>query len=222
MGPGSTSLLAAALLLGQAQAQPAAPPSEAERLLFLHDHFAGSRRPQSLRYRYLEEARDQAPVTDQAVLTLSKDATGRCCDAHGDYLSSPRTVRLQDVPDAHGNPVLLYFLEGEVRRLQRTTNGQAAHFRRRIRQSLVDAATVSEGSIRWGGASVPARTVRVAPFLDDPFRARFSEQAATEYAFVLSDAVPGGVYQASATLAAGTAGAAPLALRTLTIEETKP
>jgi hypothetical protein len=34
--------------------------------------------------------------------------------------------------------------------------------------------------------------------------------------------VPGGVYQASATLAAGTDGAAPLALRTLTIEETKP
>lgn len=216
-----TSVAIALLLLGNAHAQGAAAPSESERMVFQHDHLAASRQPQSLRYLYVEEAEGQASVTDEAVLTLSRGAGGRCCDVHGDYLSGARAVQLPDVPDAQGNPVLLYFLEGEVRRLQRTTKGQAVHFRRRIRQALADTATVSEGSIRWASATVPARTVRVAPFVDDPFRGRYSEQAATEYAFVLSDAVPGGVYQVSATLA-GPSGAAPRARRSLTIEETKP
>jgi hypothetical protein len=186
--------------------------------VFLHDHLVGSRRPQSLQYRYVEEVAGQERVTDQAVLTLSNAADGHCCDVHGEYLSGARTVRLPDIPDAHGNPVLLYFLEGEVRRLQRTTNGQAAHFRRQIRQSLADTATVAEGTVAWHGQAVPAKTVHVAPFLTDPYRARFSEQAATEYAFVLSDAVPGGVYQASASVP----GAGGAARRTLTIVETKP
>jgi hypothetical protein len=216
------TLLALALVAGQAHAQSASEPSEAERLVFLHDHLAGSRKPQSLRYRYVDEAQGKASVSGQAVLTLSAPAGGHCCDVHGDYLSGASAVNLPDIPDAHANPVLLYFLEGEVRRLQRTTQGQAAHFRHKMRQSLADTATVTEGSIRWAGTDVTARTVRVAPFLDDPYRARFSEQATTEYAFVLSDAVPGGVYQMSATLPATTAGGAPLARRTLTIEETKP
>jgi hypothetical protein len=41
----------------------------------------------------------------------------------------------------------------------------------------------------------------------------------TEYVFVLSDAVPGGVYEMSATLPGKAAGDAPLARRTLTLAE---
>lgn len=219
--PALALLLAAALHCAGAGAQAAAP-SEAERLVFQHDHFSTSRTPRSLHYHYAEEASGQPPVSDRAVLTLGAAAAGGCCDVHGDYLSGPRAVNLPDIPDARSNPLLLYFLEGEVRRLQRTTGGQAAHFRRRIRLSLAEAATITDGTVPWGAQSVPARTVRIAPFLDDPQRNRFAQQAATEYAFVLSDAVPGGVYALAATLPAASAGAAPLARRTLTLEESKP
>jgi hypothetical protein len=231
----AAAVLAAALPLVGAQAQQpgapttaappaasapaAAPPSEAERLVFLQDHLANVRGPRALRYVYVEDGEGRARVTDRAVLTLSAGAAGRCCDVHGDYLSGALAVSLPDIPDAQANPVLLYFLEGEVRRLQRSTQGQAAHFRRRIRLALADGASVTEGTVRWGAQAVRARTVRVQPFLDDPFRARFQEQAATEYAFVLSDAVPGGIYQLRATLPAAAAGADPRASRTLTIEE---
>ncbi|HEX7888148.1 MAG TPA: hypothetical protein VF522_02210 [Ramlibacter sp.] len=218
-------LLAAAVPLAGAMDPPATqppPPSEAERLLFVHDHLRASRSPGSLGYRYVEEAEGQPDVNDRAVLTLAAGARGRCCNIDGDYLSGARAVKLPGIPDARANPVLLYFLEGEVRRLERTTKGQAAHFRRRIRLALADAATVSDGTIRWRGQSVPARIVRVAPFAGDPYRERFMGQAATEYAFVLSDAVPGGVYQLSATLPGPAAGAAALARRTLSLEEPPP
>jgi hypothetical protein len=225
----SLLLLAAALPLAAAQAQGANPdpaaapgagvPSEAERLVFLQEHLANTHAPGSLRYLYVEEAQGKPRVDDQAVLRLSAGADGRCCDVHGDYLSGAMAVNLPDIPAARANPVLLYFLESEVRRLQRTTAGQTSHFRRRIRQSLADSARVASTTIQWGGKAVPARIVQVTPFVDDPYRGRFIEQAATEYAFVLSGAVPGGVYQMRAVLPGHQAGAAPLALRTLTMAE---
>jgi hypothetical protein len=221
----ASALLASLLPLAGAMDLPSAPPpppSEAERLVFVEDHLRASRSPGSLAYGYVEEAEGQASVNDRAVLVLSAGARGRCCDVHGDYLSGARAVQLPDIPDARANPVLLYFLEGEVRRLQQATKGQAAHFRRRIRLSLADAATVTDSTIRWRGRSVPARTVRVSPFLADPYRERFQDEAATEYTFVLSDAVPGGVYQLGATLPGRAAGAAPRARRTLTLEEPPP
>jgi hypothetical protein len=219
---GAALLAAVPLAFAQPQpAAPASPPSEAERLVFQQDHLANTRQPRALRYLYVEDTEGKPRVTDQALITLSAGAAGRCCDVHGDYLSGALAVSLPDIPEARGNPVVLYFLEGEVRRLQRTTSGQAAHFRRRIRQSLADTATVSDTTIRWGGQSVPARQVRIAPFVDDPFRSRFQDQAATEYAIVLSEAVPGGVYQMRALLPGEGAGAAARASRTLTIDESK-
>jgi hypothetical protein len=202
-------------------AAPSSAPSEAERLVFMHEHLGAQRQPRELRYAYVADAAGQPQVTDHAVLQLANDPAGHCCQVHGDYLSGPLAVNLPDIPQAKSNPVLLYFLEGEVRLLQRTTNGQAAHFRRRIRQALADTATVSDGTVQWGGRSVPAKTVRVAPFVDDPFRNRFEDQAGTEYSFVLADAVPGGVYAMSATVPPKPGSTAPLARRSLTIEEAK-
>lgn len=210
----SLALLAAALPLAAAQ-----PPSEAERLVFQHEHFAVTRAPETLRYLYVEDAQGQSRLNDNAVLKLAAGADGRCCDVAAEYLSGALAVSLPDIPAARSNPVLLYFLEGEVRRLQRSTKGQAAHFRRRIRQSLADSASIAATTIQWRGQAVPARIVQVAPFVDDPFRERFADQAATTYAIVLSDAVPGGVYQMRAELPGQAAGAAPLARRTLTLAE---
>lgn len=221
------ALLALAVAGTQAQTPPASAPapssqpSEAEQLVFMHEHLAAQRQPRVLRYAYVADAAGQPQVTDRAVLTLTNDAAGHCCQVHGDYLSGPMAVNLPDIPQARANPVLLYFLEGEVRLLQRSTSGQAAHFRRRIRQSLADNATVSDSTVPWGGRSVPARTVRITPFVDDPFRARFEDQATTEYSFVLADAVPGGVYAITATVPPKAGGAAPVARRSLTLEEAK-
>jgi hypothetical protein len=211
----SLCLLAAALPLA------AQTPSEAEHLVFQHEHLANIRQPGTLRYLYVEDAPGQPRVSDSAVLRLANGADGRCCDVGGQYLSGAMAVNLPDIPAASSNPVLLYFLEGEVRRLQRTTKGQAAHFRRRMRQSLADSASVTPTTIQWRGQAVPAKIVQVAPFVADPYRERFADQAATQYAIVLSDAVPGGVYQMRAELPGQPPGAAPLAQRTLTLAQTQ-
>jgi hypothetical protein len=192
--------------------------SEAERLLFLQPHLVNVEPPRMLRYRYVNEGLSEGRVVDQATLVLTYGADGKCCTVRADYLSGERALRLPDVPEARANPVLLYFLEHQVRQLQMRTRGSAAHFRRRTRLALADAATVSHATVRWGGAELPARSVRIAPYLDDPYRERFATEARTEYTFVVSDGVPGVIYQLRATVP----GAPPVREETLTLESAEP
>ena len=212
-------LLALALALAAGRSAGAAddtrttaPPSEAERLLFMQPHLANIEPPRTLRYRYHEEEKGQAR-DDEVTMQFERGATG-CCHVHGSYLSGARAIALPDIEQASANPVLLYFLEQQVRQLQQRSGGNGAHFRRRIRASLVDQARLGTATVRWGGRELQARTVRVTPFVDDPYRARFERDADTEYSFVLSDAVPGGVYQMRAVRS----GAEP-ASQTLTLAE---
>ncbi|WP_280151540.1 hypothetical protein [Piscinibacter sp. XHJ-5] len=192
--------------------------SEAERLLFMQPHLANVEPPRTLRYRYVNEGLPEGRVVDRATLELTRGADGKCCAVRADYLSGDRAMRLPDIPEARANPVLLYFLEQQVRQLQARTRGSAAHFRRRARLALADAATVTHSTVRWGGADLPARSVRIAPYVDDPYRERFAMEAATEYTFVVSDAVPGVIFQLRATVP----GTQPVREETLTLESAEP
>jgi hypothetical protein len=204
-------------------ASAAAPISEAERLLFMHPHLAAVRAPRTLSYAFSMQPAASAAASDRATLALRPRADGRGCAVHADYLSGEMAVRLPDLDDASANPIVLYFLEAEVRRLQRVTQGQATHFRRQIRMALATDAHVADATVRWNGKDVPAHAIRVAPFLDDPYRPRFEREATTEYVFLLSDEVPGGVFAMTAAVPdAGAAKPAAAQRRQLVLEDEQP
>lgn len=187
--------------------------SPAERLLFTQPHLANIRPPRTLRYAFVEEGGAGGPVRDAMAIDLRADAGGGCCTVRGSFLSGARELQLPEIADARSNPALLYFLEREVRHLQQQTRGQAAHFRKRLRLALAKA-TVSPATIRWRGRDAAAEMVHIAPYVDDPYRQRFEVLSKKEYTFVMSDAVPGALYQVR-TQVPGTA------LReTLTLQET--
>jgi len=189
------ALIGSASLSVSAQTTEVPDASPAERLLFLQPHLAGIRPPGTLRYAYVEEGGAGGTLKDAMTIDLRADATGACCDVSGSFLSGPRALQLPDISQARSNPALLYFLEQEVRQLQQQTRGQSAHFRQRIRLALALSATVSPTTIRWRGSDAAAQRVHIAPYVDDPYRQRFQEASKKEYDFVMSDAVPGGVYQ---------------------------
>ena len=205
--------LIAALLLSAlptlTRAEDASPePSAAERLLFMNPHLAGLKAPSTLRYQFVRtDSAEGGGFNDKVEVQLARGKTVPCCKVSGSFLSGERAMRAPEVDDARSNPVLMYFLEYEVRQLQRATKGGAAHFRQRIRLSLVDEAELTPTRITWAGREVDATTVQVSPFLNDPYRARFERDARKRYSFVVSDAVPGGIYQIRSLLPteAGTA-----------------
>jgi hypothetical protein len=168
-------------------------PSQAERLLFMQAHLATVKPPLDLVYDVVhDDNSDPAQsYTDTVTIKLSGDTKGGCCAVAGEFLSGARAMRLPDIGNASANPLLLYFLEFEVRRLQASSKGQAAHFRRRIRLALVDAAKVKQIEFDRAGRHVQAHEITVSPFVTDPYRVRFEQEATRQYRFVIADDLPG-------------------------------
>lgn len=195
------------LVLAAWPARAAEDFSAAERALFLTNHLATLKPPMTLRYSFRKSGSLEAGFEDRVAVHLKPQADGACCTASADFLEGPRRLSLPEVEAAQGNPVILYFLERDIREMNRLTKGQAAYFRKRIRMAVYQGATLQETSVGYAGKSVAAKQYTVAPYVDDPLRPRFEKLAGKTYVFTLSDAVPGGVYSIRARVDGPTADA---------------
>jgi hypothetical protein len=195
--------------------------SAAERLLFMTDQLGQVKAPTTLRYSFRKLGTLEPGFEDRIALALKTGVDGRCCATHTDFLSAERQLKLPDLPAAEGNPVILHFLEREVREMQRLTQGSQMHFRKRIRMSIYDGATVMPVSLRFRGRDVTGQEVRFSPYLDDPNRPRYEKLAQKEYRFILSNAVPGALYGIR-TLVAAAGAAAPLLAEELYVDGAEP
>ncbi|HEX7043499.1 MAG TPA: hypothetical protein VF203_02680 [Burkholderiales bacterium] len=198
-------VLAAMLAVLCASASAADQGSLAETLLFENDHLRGIHEPLSLHYAFetrgsLEpEYRDTVEVTVETAADGGKRVSTR-------YFSGARQRDFPEIEHARGNPVLLYFLDRDIRQMQRLTGAYSRYFQQRIRFALADKAEVRPVLFRYNGAETGGREIRIAPYADDPNNARYRALAGKYYVFVLSDAIPGGVYQVRTVVPGGADG----------------
>ncbi len=187
------------------------PISEAEQKVFLDDHLHGVAAPAVVRYRFSKSGTLEKSFDDAVMLTIKPN--GRAArTVEVSYLTGEHKVMLPVVEDAKANPVILYFLEQDVREMHRRLGGSENYFRRRIRLALAEAAQVRPLSVLVNGKQVAASEVVIRPYMDDPMTARLGPFANKSYAFTLSDQVPGGVVQVRSRVdadAAAKGGSAP-------------
>jgi hypothetical protein len=196
--------------------------SEAERALFLTNHLATLRPPATLNYRYRKSGSLEAGFDDSVAVVLRPLPDGSCCSAVATFLTGARQLSLPEVDSAQGNPALLYFLERDIREMQRLTRGQNAYFRKRIRMAIYQGATVKPVTLAWRDRQVAGREFTIAPYLDDPLRVRFEKLANKQYVFTLSDAVPGGVYALRTRIAGASPEAPPLIVEEMVVDGAPP
>lgn len=189
------------------------PVSPAETLLFETDHLAHVALPAVLVYTFRKTSNVEPGFSDEVRLDLASGKSAGASDTGEKDAKGKRRIRAtlhflsgahaHDVPaleEAHGNPVLLGFLERDIAEMSRLTGGSAAYFRKRIRMALAERARVEVQSITWQGKSLPARMVRIQPYLDDPMHARFERYVHKTYTFVFSERVPGELFQLRSSL----------------------
>jgi hypothetical protein len=194
----AVALAATAIALSASAAraeEPARDFSAAERALFMTDQFAKLRPPMTLRYGFQRSGSLEPAFDDKVSIMLkAQQGSGRCCDATGEFLSGERKFVLPPVEGASGNPVTLFFLERDVREMERLTKGKSAYFRKRIRMAIFQGAQQRAVTLPYRGKRVAGQEFTITPYVDDPNRPRFEQLANKRYVFTLSDAVPGGVY----------------------------
>jgi hypothetical protein len=196
--------LAAALVAGPA-AHAADDLSAAEKALFMTHQLGNVKPPATLRYSFRKSGSLEEGFVDKVALALTAQAGGACCKATGQFLSGTRQFTLPEVEGAQGNPVILYFLEYDIREMKRLTKGSQNYFRKRIRMSVFEGATLKPVSLRYRGREVAGQEIAITPYVDDPNRFRYDKLAGKEYRFMLSSAVPGGVYGIRTQIGSGKA-----------------
>jgi hypothetical protein len=185
----------AVLAWGRASAADSSSFSEAERMLFTEDHFKAVTSATKLEYEYRKRGSLEKEFTERVHVAVSaKKPTGKH-DVKVDFLTGGERMQLPDVDDAEGNPLILYFLEREVREMNRLTGGSSNYYRKRIRIALAESAQVKPVTLKAGGRDVQAREIHIAPYRDDPARSRYEKFAEKTFVLALSDHIPGAIVE---------------------------
>jgi hypothetical protein len=228
----AASLAMLVTLVTPAMGAAAQPVSQAEKLLFETDHLARMKAPATLVYAFRKDSNVEPGFSDQVRLDLARVNGKLSATLH--FLSGEHQQDIPALEEAHGNPVLLGFLEHDIADMKRLTGGSTNYFRKRIRMALAESAQVTLQTIAYGGKTVHAQAVRIQPYLNDPMHARFEKYLHKTYTFVVSDQVPGGLYQLRSSMgqpetvrtagppAAGAPAASPMIDETLTLISVTP
>jgi hypothetical protein len=198
--------------------------SVAENQLFLSNHLGGLPDGTVLSYAYAKAGSLETAREDSVRVTISPASPGAGRQVRVDYLTGAQRFELPPIGAANGNPVILFFLERDVREMQRLAGGQAAYFRKRVRMALAEAAEIHPITFEFAGHTVAGEQITIHPYRDDPLRKRFQRLAEKAYTFTLSDRVPGGVYRMETVVEAPAAhaGTPPLISETLTLLGAQP
>lgn len=184
------------------QAEQGEQFSKANRLLFFSDHLQGVREGSVIRYDFIKSQPTAERFQDTVELHISRPAATQGATVNFRYLSGPRAREIPPIENATGNPILLLFLQHDAYEMARSSGGSVRHFQNRIKLALEQSAELTPVSLELNGRKVAGTRIRIAPYLDDPYRERFADQAGKVYDFVLSEAVPGGIYALTTTLSA--------------------
>ena len=196
--------------------------SAAEQALFVDNHLGALRPPLTLHYTFRKTGTLEEAFDDSVDLRLSAQADGSCCASSARFLTGTRAARQPEIESAQGNPVILYFLEREIREMERLTKGKANYFRKRIRMAVFEAATIRKVTLPYKGRPVEVREISIAPYLDDPNRSRYEKLANKRYVFQLSTDVPGGLYGIHTRIEGDAADAPPLMVEQMALDGTGP
>jgi hypothetical protein len=166
--------------------------SAAEKLLFQTDHLKNVASAATLLYEFRKTGSAETGFDDTVEIRIrTAEGAKRASVA---FFTHERKIDFPEVTRPEGNPVLLYFLERDLRQMERLTGGRPGYFRKAIRLALARSARVAQTQVSHGGRSLPATEITIAPYLDDPLRDRFGPYAGKTYVFTLSPDVPGGIY----------------------------
>jgi hypothetical protein len=176
------------------------PLSPAQVALFESNHLKEIRQPVVLDYNFHHRGAPGGDFADKVSADIRAVHDDGRKDVWIDFLTGAHHVNFPPALGFNGNPLLMFFLEHDVNEMHDVAGGASQYFRNRIRAAFLDRAEMHSVEIEVNGAKHPATEIALSPFRDDPNLARFPGFAGKTYRFILSDTVPGTLYEISTTM----------------------
>ncbi|MFZ9888831.1 MAG: hypothetical protein ACO3JL_15135 [Myxococcota bacterium] len=201
--------------------------SAAEELLWMGDQLKAVTRPLVLEYQFEKQGTLETGFRDQVRFIIRKVKPDGMKSAALEFFSGERQFQIPPEDSTNTNPVLKVYLQGDIYEMNRLTDpeGKARerwrYFQRRIKYAFADAAKMQPETFEFAGKRYDGTRVTITPYTDDPRRASFEKFADKIYSFVVSDSLPGFLYEIRTTIP-GAEGAPPLIDETLRLAAISP
>jgi hypothetical protein len=196
----------------------------AEVKLWLTDHLANIKKPQSLYYEFVKSGTLEEGFSDSVylkILELNEDGTK---NAALDFFTAERkqTVTPDNVTNIVGNPVLGIFMQGDVYEMGRLTEGHWRYFHKQLKVALREVAVIEPTTFTYNGKEYKGEKIFFSPYLEDPHRRDFEKYAEKYYEFIFSDDIPGSLYKITTVIPdKADESKGPLIQETLTLMDVK-
>ena len=190
--------------------------SEAQTVLFRTPHLDNVTQPVSLEYDYRRDAGPEESFVDTVTMTVTDISNGTGKTVTFEYLTGANHRPYGPVADFRGNPLIMVFLEDDLRRMTAKLGGGGVYMRNRIRHAFRERGQAQPVTFDLNGRVVAGTKVTVAPFVGDKNRSRLGDYERKVYEFVVSPEVPGGVFRMRSTIPSPSAPGQPMAEDSLT------
>ena len=181
----------------------------AQRLIFDTDHLKGLEASDTLNYGFDRQGSMDEPFTDKVAVSILGIDEKNKKNVSVDFLTGERHIDVNVFEGFKGNPALMMFLERDVKQMSEYTKGSTVYFRARIKDAFASPAkaTITKTQISVGDAKADATVLVLEPYVGVPEIDRFRQFEHKTYQFVISDAVPGGIYSIRTVTPGGKDGA---------------
>jgi hypothetical protein len=187
-------VVVAVLYGGTAMAEDSRPEDPAS-LLFEAPQWAATRTGTTLSYRYTRKSANDAlygpSFEDRIRLQIEKGDAEATRTVRVELFGRERRRAAGPFEDVRSNPVLMLFLEYHVEQLSRSFQANPRYLKNAIRAALRDKYRIEAGESSVDGRPVKTWRVLIAPFIDDPNKARMTGLEGLVYTLAVSEEVPG-------------------------------
>jgi hypothetical protein len=187
-------------LIASCQTLQAQEISKAEKMLFLENHFKNVSPPETLEYDYVQTGTEGKGFMDVVFLDVKKKNNDGSVVLSSQFLTDDRKVPIPEAEQFEGNPAIQGFLERDINEMKRLTGGSTSYFRKRIRLALAESAKVEPVTVSYKGNDFAGQRITIEPYLDDPMKDKFRQYVGKKYTFVLSEKVPGSVFEIKSSI----------------------
>ena len=171
--------------------------SNAENKLWIDKHLLNIERPARLHYVFEKTGSYEEGFVDDVyldILEINDDNTRNTALA---FFTEERTQRVSpsNVTGISGNPVIGIFLQGDVYEMNRLTEGHWKYFHKQIKLAIADSNESETVSIELDGKQYQGEKMVMFPYEKIDKRSRLKEFSDKRYEFILSDRIPGKLFQ---------------------------
>ena len=171
--------------------------SNAENKLWMDKHLLNIEQPARLHYEFEKTGSYEEGFIDDVYLDIVKVNEDGTRDAVLDFFSGEQKQMIapSNVEKITGNPVIGIYLQGDVYEMSRLTEGGWKYFHRQIKLAMADSNTSEQVVVELDGKQYDSEKIVLYPYENIKKKSRLKEFSDKSYEFIISDEIPGKLYQ---------------------------